>query len=772
MYYINYKNILKNLHLCKYIQNNNCKNTKNSYVFIITFITFFMYKIKSPFIKENLIKSQNDVTETILRLSYFYDNIVVKAITGYGKTHVEFSILKSLILEGVSYGGILLTPTKRITIKFLTDNLLQESNNPSGISVAYMIGKGSGNPIMCPPYWEIKAKIEKYRKEIKEKDTKLLTEKQVKEQMMHESSVHKFCERYIKSCSQFHKMYDEINDEHSTKIVLKNHIKKEVYDFFLSINNPLNKDIDFYELVNNISNRLDVCPYYFLKEVAKLAKIIVCDYMYMIIPSYLYDIIENKRVKGSEEEIPTQNYSIAIDECDEYLNRVSGFYSTKIDKQYLEDSKLKLLDINPEGEIHKEFINYSIDIIDNFIVWIDKNNQRIIKDEGKESEISVNFVDELTTDKNLIDMWNNYEKISIENKYKIYFEDMMNKKEKNTFRRLLNFFENWDADIDYIEFISNDKWNNITFEREVVFYRKIFENMNERTNHLLLFSATPPSPEMLKLNIGNYKQINVGGVLGVRNGCIMKNQLFDFAWKLKLDDFNEKVKYLIEIIKVAPVKSIVIATKSNFYLKDESWDEITKQFAENNIKLFKCTPEDVEHENQIWEDYYKESKIEKCVMFVSSHSKWLRGVDTMGNDKCRLLLIWGIPIKRLPKKIIRNYMDKKLRQYGLTYKDLWYKIMPRNMFIQIIGRLVRGFDDYGYFIILSHDRMWGGINEILPKKIREKLRIKKIISPHEMQLSEIKQEFDEFFSKFSYDDSDIESNKEYKTHSNVINKCE
>ena len=714
-----------------------------------------MYNIKSNEIKPNIISTQNNLMNSILIQNNYFSNIVIKAITGFGKTHVSFGLLKSLIQEGKIDGGIYLTPSNRITMKFLNDNLIQEYNNPSNVSVGYMIGKSCRNPYMCPPFWEMKKDKENIKND---KILKSLTTEQIEEIMEGETSLHKYCKRKIihKQCELYNNMYEthEICDSETDEIkkvsVLRPEIEEETDIFFYKLNNPNFKDIEFHNLINDITERLKVCPYYFLRLVCKKCDIIVCDYQYIIQYDYIKDIIDK-----TIDKYPTKNYALSIDEFDSFLERLSGFYSIKlflnrIEEYCLNDIKKRISYIT--SSLEKDFLLICEDLINNFAKWISEIEKNIEKGE----EIEVEF--DVTKNEFLQNCWVDYQKL-IKYKFKSYIDDLNNYSKKhrlklNELKKLLTFLSFYDNDaIDFIDFISKDKNGIITFEREIIFYRRFFDDIYKKFRYFYFFSATPPKEEILNLNIGenNYKIINVNGTIGKRKGVVIANKLCKLSYKDGFKDFDKKVEHLADVVKNLNQNSIVVAVKSSRYIENNAWNKIQSQFNKCEIKVLKCTSEDVEKENEIWNDFYDSSKKQKTIIFVSAHSKWMRGVNVMGQDKCRILIIWGVPYKKVPKKIIQKYMDEELSKYGINYNDIWYCFDPRNLIIQIIGRLIRGFDDYGCFIVMLDNFE---LQKILPLEVRKQLKVDKLLHlyngiPTKIDIDKLTKNINDFFNNIN-----------------------
>ena len=133
-------------------------------------------------------------------------------------------------------------------------------------------------------------------------------------------------------------------------------------------------------------------------------------------------------------------------------------------------------------------------------------------------------------------------------------------------------------------------------------------------------------------------------------------------------------------------------------------------------------------------------------MFFGANTKWAKGTNELANDGCRLLIMWGIPYPFKAKAIVKKIWTRILNSNPRILKgtkpkekyDMYVNVLGvRNTYIQIIGRLIRNFIDYGFFIIIADKQ----ISKILSPDIREDLGLYHTVTTVE----EVKTKMDAFF---------------------------
>ena len=279
----------------------------------------------------------------------------------------------------------------------------------------------------------------------------------------------------------------------------------------------------------------------------------------------------------------------------------------------------------------------------------------------------------------------------------------------------------------YIEYIESN--NDVVLRRTLISLKSFFEKKKKLFDKIIFTSATLPDKDFLSIDFGNNVSIlKSESKPGERKGIVYLAKQFNLDYASIKNDFERKVYALLDLIFKIKQKSIVVFYKSYSIINNvERRNILEKKFKENAIPLFIIRDNKAEKHNEIWNDFYIASRRKKAVMMCSAFGKYGRSSNNLEGDKCRVLIIWGIPREREPT------IDKKLRpiihrfyndfftknKLPYTFNQFWYCLKPRRILQQNIGRLVRNSNDHGFFI-LCMDR---DIESILPKSIRDDLDI-------------------------------------------------
>jgi Rad3-related DNA helicase len=114
-------------------------------------------------------------------------------------------------------------------------------------------------------------------------------------------------------------------------------------------------------------------------------------------------------------------------------------------------------------------------------------------------------------------------------------------------------------------------------------------------------------------------------------------------------------------------------------------------------------------------------------MFCSSFGRYARGSNQLKDDNCRVVIIWGKPVepeptyeKPLQYQIHEHFNDYFLKkEINLNFQQFWYGLKPRKSIHQIVGRLTRSTNDFGFFIICSKENL----ENVIDKQTRSDLDI-------------------------------------------------
>jgi len=623
----------------------------------------------------------------------------IQAPTAFGKSRVYLRISKIL------GNTIVFAPTIKVTKRLFDENKIMQHQDFSDKKVGFIFCKSCESPFMCPKYLDFKKR---------HKETKM--------------TAHTFCEREKKqkTCSYINNMTDDI--EKST-YDLTQESKEEINRWLKEINSEkaLIRELTLEKIQERIvKNRW--CPYYFFKGMAKESDIIVCDYQYFIVGDYLKPL-----------EIEPGKYNAIIDEFDEFEGRINNFMGTELFLRELEKQSAKL-------DMDNCFENKIFDMTICFTGWLVEKIKAIPREEC----LVIDMPKEMENDKRLRNCIGLYEELKNDffDEIKIYRD-----KKRNELSKLLKFlgtrkyFYNTGDTTSYIEYI--EKSDDVCFIRVPIGLSSFYKIKEDFYRTITIGSATLPGKEILRKDFNEeIKIFPVNWKIGKRECIILKSNLYNLSTRSEnYKNFNEEnITPIIDIIRECPKNSIVIFCKSETFLKNKK-DIIEKTFNKNKIKLYNISCHPKNKQDEMLNDFFSYAQRKKAVALISSFSTYGRGVDIFQGNHCRLLITWGIPYAKYPKKIVKEALCKYYTKKGLDWNSYYYYKQPQNRYRQNMGRLIRSKNDYGYGILLSHINL----GDILPNEVQRDLGV--VMTTE--NLIEVIDSMDAFFEEIPDIDEDV-----------------
>lgn len=626
-------------------------------------------------ITQKLVDEQNSVCKQIED-----DTKPIKIIRGVPGTGKSVIIIARMLRTKNT--AIFVKDTEQLSNFFTENQRLRWTSNPNDTTLAPFVGKGSTDPVMCP-------------------ERKLQYPNKVKIPI----SAHKFCDGYKKNCPFYNEIYEDtpngrkVKDRATEKI---SRLLKDINSYY-----PNHESMQLKDVVNFIAS-WGYCPYYFFREMVKIADNVLCDYYHFIQPQVIKSL-------G-----PFHNAS--IDE-DLIFDSLTKYMSAKIETDEIEKSLKKLE--------KKEILFYneiSIPMLHKTINFLKRKGEIVRKLKEKAEEI--NLKQEIASDKELREAYYLFKTIYDKNSADIgeYIQE-----HRNGFRSVLKLFRNIDKFADgysFVEYIEGEEKNTI-LERRAEIFDKFFENRKRTFNSIDFYSATYPPKEILDmhLNKDDIKHISIEHEITGREGILLVNEEGNLSYN-EIKNSNEsklrkKVDLLINTVKASPRNEIVVAPCSNRILRNKTIKNLLEQgFKKAGIPIFELIT-NVDKQKEQWSSYHRSCKKKKSVMLVSANTKWATGTNELSDDGCRVLIMWGIPYPYKKKAIVKKIWTKILSNPRILKGtppekkyDVYMNVLKvRNRYIQIIGRLIRNSIDYGFFIIIANKK----INKILSKDIREDL---------------------------------------------------
>ncbi len=208
----------------------------------------------------------------------------------------------------------------------------------------------------------------------------------------------------------------------------------------------------------------------------------------------------------------------------------------------------------------------------------------------------------------------------------------------------------------------------------------------------VLMSATPPMAKSLGLDNKDVDVIDVESSYPVENRWVYYNGVVDMSYGNK-DRHEDVVKHVRHILNKHQTHKGIIHTCS-YKLRDMIMDKIGNAFIDRIIT------HDSKNKEEKMEEYLQ---ARRNAVFVSPSSE--RGISLDG-DKGRFCVWLKVPFGNLGDKQI------KARTWSKPFGSEWYGNDAMQTIVQGCGRVVRGYDDWGYSYIL--DSQFSKIKQYCP----------------------------------------------------------
>ncbi len=635
------------------------------------------YKIESSILPKKQIDEQNRLIKLILKSNKHY--IGVRAPTGFGKTYVH------LLLSLNSSPTAVFVPTRTSVSDYYNANKnIQYHKTKTG----FLIGKSSPCPVTCPLF-----KDEKIDKK--------------------EKTQYDFCDERKKNKDCYYNnntVVDTQNNQFELKSEVKSSIKKD-----LELINSVNS-MTLEGLCSKISQK-GWCPYYYLKGMVKKSYTKVLDFQYFI---------SNDLAKHIEIGYP--KHIAIIDEFDILEKRLKDRFETSLSYKEIERTiKRERRGLNKlKNKNHKSILAASIfQIITEFGAGL----RRI----GKKGSRLIDFENEFEKNKHLKESLLTFNELKENKNFRENVKHILNEKKDIvhkifSFLNSMNEIDKFDDGVQtFIEYV--EKTDDIYIKRLLISLKGFFKRKNNLYNKIVVTSATLPHDDFLRKDFGDeIETIHSSFKIGKKRGIIYQSENFNLKSSSLNNNFDQKIDALAKLIKKIPEKRIVIFYKSfSIFNSEERTNILSKIFSKQKIKYWIVKKHPLEKHKQVWDDFIKTTEKENGVMFCSSFGRYARGSNQLKDDNCRVVIIWGKPVEPEPtyEKPLQSQIHEHFNEYfrkkdiKLNFKQFWYVFKPRKTIYQIVGRLTRSINDYGFFIICSKENL----ENVIDKKTRSDLDI-------------------------------------------------
>ncbi|MBU1930186.1 hypothetical protein KJ972_01640, partial [Candidatus Micrarchaeota archaeon] len=664
-----------------------------------------MYLIDSAS-KERLI-AQNACLDGVWKGFENARVVALEAPTGFGKTFVALGLAKRSIQQN-KQEVLVATAATNHTINFWKDHLKQEGFSDSSVNLCFLVGKANQT---FKPCFFLDDWVKKGSKEAREAD-----------------SIYSLCslKKEHNDCVHFENVFGEQSDGSkgltAQGLLAANQLHQK-------LSGPL-RDYREQDLINVIGGLKEqaLCPYYLFKHNFLRASIKVCDYQYLINPTYL--------------EADTRNFLLVIDEFDKFEDRLREQFQIELSQKQLHNI---LLDLSPQNrtlfrhvfekivpEKKKEVVRAISDYVLMLQDFFDGISTDLTSKEPKGIDLEKEFLG-VQFYKEGHDRFNKFFAENKETFIKIISNTAL---KKSPYRHLLAFHYRLESSlkqkdsISFVEFVQKkqkEDYSDTVLVRRPLVFTEFYQALARRYDKILVMSATLPFKEMLEINFGQkvnwVRAPKIAGFTGKKQGIIFKSPFLDYSSKKRGQNISEKTGVLVELLdELSRVRKEIVVFFNAYSALNACKELLFKELNERGFELFvdQEKKEVALHNRDHYWEQFKRFKGKK-VMFSTMYTKYARGSNILKDSGCRIQVLVGIPYPRVyPFELDKFNELVKKHDWKMDAATWYYVLNTRQAFTQVIGRLTRHKKDFGFFVILSNK----SVDRILDQKHRDALDIR------------------------------------------------
>jgi DNA excision repair protein ERCC-2 len=429
-----------------------------------------------------------------------------------------------------------------------------------------------------------------------------------------------------------------------------------------------NEDTFTREIIENYSNRYNICPFEFSLDLTLWSDCVICDYNYVFDPRvYLKRFFMDNN----------GDYTFLVDEAHNLVDRAREMYSAKFNKKVLLELKRDIKGID-------KIMYKALNKLNAFMVNMKKmcNESGYYRQDSLPNDI-LNDLDSLTK---LLEVWlTKNEKSEIyDNFLELYFNSL-------SFIRIAELYD--DKYITYVESSSDE----VVLKLFCLDPSKLLREASKRGRSVVYFSAT-------LLPLLYFKEI-LGGE--IEDYHLTLDSPFDKN-KLKVmiaKDISTKFKYRENSYsKIVEYIYAVISAKNGNYMaffpSYKYMDEVSSEFALKYpaIKLSIQKSFMTEDEREAFLQNFDSSDSEYTLGFGVLGGIFSEGIDLKGDRLIGAIIIGvGHPMICFEREILRKYYDVK-SNCGYEYS---YMYPGMNKVLQAAGRVIRTEEDRGTVLLID-----------------------------------------------------------------------
>ena len=437
------------------------------------------------------------------------------------------------------------------------------------------------------------------------------------------------------------------------------------------------------EIIENYSNKYDICPFEFSLDLTLWSDCVICDYNYVFDPRvYLKRFFMDNN----------GDYTFLVDEAHNLVDRAREMFSAQFHKKLLLQLKR---DIKGKDDKLYKVLNK----LNAFMLSMKKmcNENGYYKQNSEPKEI-YNLLNKLTK---LLEVWlTKNEKSEIyDNLLELYFNSL-------SFMRIAELYD--DKYITYVESTDDD----VVLKIFCLDPSKLLREASKRGRSVVYFSATLQPILYFKEILGGESedyQLTLDSPFDKNKLNLIIAKDISTKYKYRENSYAKIVEYIYSVVSAKNGNYLV------FFPSYKYMEEVFNRFSEKypQIKASIQSNFMTEAEREAFLQNFKRCDSDNILGFGVLGGIFSEGIDLKGDRLIGAIIIGvGHPMICFEREIIKEYYDKK-SNCGYEYS---YMYPGMNKVLQAAGRVIRTEEDRGTVLLIDDRFLHQRYRRLFPKE--------------------------------------------------------
>ncbi|MGV8982040.1 helicase C-terminal domain-containing protein [Clostridium sp.] len=451
-----------------------------------------------------------------------------------------------------------------------------------------------------------------------------------------------------------------------------------------------NEDTYSREIIENYSNKYNICPFEFSLDLTLWSDCVICDYNYVFDPRvYLKRFFMDNN----------GDYTILVDEAHNLVDRAREMFSAQFHKKPLLALKREIKGI--DGGLYK-----ALNKLNAFMHSMKKmcNEEGYYKQNAEPAGI-YNLLNDLTK---ILEVW-----LTKNEKSKVYDDFLELYFNSLSFIRIAELYD--DKYITYVECTEDD----VVLKMFCLDPSKLLREASKRGRSVVYFSATLLPLLYFKEILGGEGEdyhLTLDSPFNKNKLKLMIAKDISTKYKNRENSYSKIVEYIYAVVSAKSGNYLV------FFPSYKYMDAVSNLFAEKyphiNIRIQNNFMN--EDAREAFLQNFSDIDSENVLGFGVLGGIFSEGIDLKGDRLIGVIIIGvGLPMICFEREIIVEYYDKKSNcgyEYAYIYPGM-------NKVLQAAGRVIRTEEDRGIVLLIDDRFLHQRYRKLFPKQWEHYLKI-------------------------------------------------